>query len=640
MNVKLICLITLLLIFLTMVLTACPSKGGTTTITTGTTMVGSTTPGAPTTMTTKTAATIASTTTSTPIRVDQPQYGGKYTFVFASPLATGYFDPVISTAGGEVAALTYDKLISGDWAKGPAGTNEFTYSVPYIPEQYRTGMLAENWEIVDLTTVIWHIRHGVYFQAKQPANGKQLTAADVVYSYQKGQKDPRWTGYGFADWSDSAGVAAKQKLSKNTGKTDAEIAAWTAELKSLNYPFYAAGYMVATDQWTVKYRLLSASNQILDIGDWLFTEATEDAKYDMQDWHNACGTGAFIVTDMVPDSSITWRRNPNYWMEDPVHPGNKLPYVNTLNGIVIIDQATQISALRTHKIDILGVDWDKAISLKKTNPELLSKIQSPAGGIVLFMRTDIAPFNNVKVRQALCMGIDRDIIINYFYKGNAVPDAWPVLPGMEGYTPVSQMPDEVRQLYEYHPDLAKKLLSDAGYATGFQTEVVIYQSQPDEELLTLIAEQLQTINVEVTIKVVESGAHSAVIYGYTYPQMIYTWWGNSSPSSVMGWAHGGVTTSVYAFSHPVDPLAVTAFTTWASMSNPVARNEFLKKEYLREDLLAWEIPLVTRTGSIMWAPYLKGYHGEVSMGLTSIMGSTEIAKFVWIDANRRASPAK
>jgi len=323
-------------------------------------------------------------------------------------------------------------------------------------------------------------------------------------------------------------------------------------------------------------------------------------------------------------------------MDDPVHPGNKLPYLDTLNGLIIVDTATSLAALRTHKIDISGADWDKVISLKETNPELLSKVQSPTGGIVAFMRTDIAPFKDVRVRQALCMGVDRDTIINDYYKGNAVPDAWPDLPGMEGYTPVSQMPTEVRQLYEYHPDLAKKLLADAGYPTGFKTEIVIYQSDPDVELLTLIAEQWKTINVEATIKVVEGGTHTAVLYGYTYPQMIYTWWGNTSPSSVMGWANGGVATSIYAFSHPVDPLAVTAYTEWAAMSDPVARDAFLKKEYLREDLLAWEIPLVTRTGSTVWAPYLKGQRGEICMGLTTEMGTTERYKFFWIDPVIRA----
>ena len=627
MTKKILYVVLTLVVILALGLSAC-SKTPTTTTPTSTTTTTSTTTSV---VTTTAVQTTTAPTTTTTTAADQPVYGGKINFVFGNYHATGYFDPIISAVGGWTASVTYDKLVTGDWGKGPAGTNEFGYTTPYIPLNARAGAIAETWDIVDFTTVIFHIRHGVNFQAKAPANGKEVTAADVVYTYQKGLKDPRWTGYSFAEWSDAAGVAAKQQLSKNAGRTDAEIAAWVAELKSINFPFYAGGYMVATDKYTVKYRLLSPSSQIVDVASWLFVEPLEDAKYDMQDWHNACGTGAFIVSDMVPDSSVTWTRNPNYWMTDPVHPGNKLPYVSTLNGIIIIDQATQISALRTHKVDALGVDWDKAISLKSTNPELLSHVSSPTGGIVIFMRTDIAPFKDVKVRQALCMGIDRDSIINNYYKGNAVPDAWPVLPGVSGYTPVSQMPTEVRQLYEYHPDLAKKLLSDAGYPSGFTTEIVIYQSDPDVELLTLVAEQLKSINVTATIKVVEGGTHTAVLYGYTYPQMIYTWWGNTSPSSVMGWAHGGVTTSIYAFSHPVDPLAVTAYSEWAAMKDPIAADTYLKKEYLREDLLAWEVPLPTRTGSVMWAPYLKGYHGEVCMGLTTEMGTDEIWKYFWVD---------
>ncbi len=623
------------LIVVAMLLSACTTKEttNTTTVVTG---VTKTTTAAATTAVTTTAAT-TTTATTTAVDSNKPQYGGTFTFVFGNSHATGYFDPVISAVGGHTAGITYDKLVTADWAKGPEGTNEFGFQVPYVPLSARTGQIAESYEIVDFNTVIFHIRQGVHFQNKPPANGKEVTSADVVYSYTRGQKDTRFTAYSFAEWSDAAGVAAKIQLSLNAGRTQAEMDAWVAELKSVNYPFYAGGYMVATGKYTVKYRIVSPSSQILDIADWMFVEATEDAKYDMQDWHNECGTGPFIVTDMVPDSSITYARNPSYWMKDPIHPENQLPYLGKMNGLIIVDSATSLSALRTHKVDILGADWDKVISLKQTNPELLSKPIAPTGAYVIFMRTDIAPFNNVKVRQALCMGVDRDTIINDYYKGNAVPDAWPNLPGVEGYTPVDKMPPEVKQLYEYHPDKAKALLAEAGLASGFKTEIVIYQSDPDVELLTLVAEQLKTINVDATIKVVEGGTHTAVLYGFTYPQMIYTWWGNTSPSSVMGWAHGGAPTSIYNFSHAVDPLAVTALSTWSGMKDRIAAEKYLADELLREDLLAWEVPLPTRTGSIVWAPYLKGQNGELCMGLTTEMGSTERYKFFWIDAKIKAS---
>jgi peptide/nickel transport system substrate-binding protein len=608
-----------LLIILAVTLSACKSAPTTST----TTVVTGTTTTAPT--TTKPATTPATTTPS----ANQPQYGGTLTTTLGN--RTAYMDPVVSSVGGWNSAVTYEKLVSADWSKGPEGTNEFSFAIPYVPQSYRTGVIAESWDIPDLNTVIFHIRQGIHFQNKPPANGAEVNANDVVYSYRRGQQDTRFTSYEFAKWDDTAGLATERARAKALGKTDAEIDAWIAELKSINYPFYAPTYMVATDKWIVKYRALIASNQMLDTGDWLFVESTLDANYDMNDWHNACGTGAFIVSDVVADSSITWVANPNYWMKDPVHKGNKLPYVDKKVGLWITDQSIQLAGLRTHKIDILGVSSDQVDLLHKNNPELLSKKIAPSNTNLIFMRTDIAPFNNVKVRQALCMGVNRDSIINDYYKGNAVADNWPAQIGSEGYTPIAQMPPDVKQLYEYHPDLAKKLLADAGYPNGFKTEIIVYVWAPIDELVTLVAEQLKTINVDATVRVLEATTHTSLLYNFTYPQMIFTYWGNTSPSATMGWAHGGVTASIYSFSHAVDPEAVTAYSTWAGMSDPIARSAFLKKEYLREDLLAWEIPVPTEVGSVFWQPYVKGYQGEVGMGLTSEMGSTEGHKFYWID---------
>ena len=49
-----------------------------------------------------------------------------------------------------------------------------------------------------------------------------------------------------------------------------------------------------------------------------------------QDWRNLVGTGPFMVTDVVEESSITWTKNPDYWGYDEKYPQNRLPYVDQL----------------------------------------------------------------------------------------------------------------------------------------------------------------------------------------------------------------------------------------------------------------------------------------------------------------------
>ena len=57
----------------------------------------------------------------------------------------------------------------------------------------------------------------------------------------------------------------------------------------------------------------------------------------------------------------------------------------------------------------------------------------------------------------------------------------------------------------------------------------------------------------------------------------------------------------------------------------------MSDEYLREDALVWEVPVPTQVASTAWQPYLKGFNGEIGLGLTAEMGTDEIFKFLWVD---------
>ena len=628
MSKRLLFMICTCLALLTVIVASCQAATTTQPGQTVTSTSSSTTP-----LTSTTTTTTPATTTSTTTASNKPQYGGTFTFDFPDATVTSYFNPDVSAVGGYTLSETYDKLVSSDWSKGPNGTGEWPFLVSYTPDRFRSGVLAESWETKSTTLLIFHIRQGVHFQSKAPANGKEMTSADVVYSYQTGQQDPRFTAYGFVNWNDTAGLATWRATQKTAGRTDAQIDTWIAKLKSINYPFIAAAYMTATDKYTVEYGLLNPYSDPVEAGSWLFVTSTDSKGRDMNDWHNQSSTGPWIVQDCVPGSSVTWVKNPNYFMQDPVHPGNQLPYADTMKVIIIPDQSTQLAALSTHKVDFQEyIPWDKAADLHNTNPELQMAKQSPIGAEVIFMRTDLAPFSDVRVRQALAMGVDRDTIISGYFKGNAIPDAWPCQPGnVDGFTPISQMPPDVKQLFEYHPDLSLQLLAAAGYPNGFKGEVVIYTDPTSEDELQLVTEQWKKINVDCTIRVVEGPTHTSLIYGETYPSMIMSYWSNASPQSVMGWAHGGIDNSIYAFSKVHDPLAVQAFNAWSAETDPVKASAILKAEYLREDKLVWEVPIPSPVPDVVWQPYIKGYAGEGDMGLEPEMGIGEMFKFFWID---------
>ncbi len=139
----------------------------------------------------------------------------------------------------------------------------------------------------------------------------------------------------------------------------------------------------------------------------------------MNDWHHAIGCGPFQIADYVQDSSLTVTKNPYYWGYDERHPKNQLPYVNTLKVLVIPNAATSLAAIRTGKIDAMdNLALTDISALKQTNPEI-KQITIPGGPATIDPRIDIAPFSDIRVRQAMQMAINLPLIAQTFYNGTA-----------------------------------------------------------------------------------------------------------------------------------------------------------------------------------------------------------------------------
>ena len=76
---------------------------------------------------------------------------------------------------------------------------------------------------------------------------------------------------------------------------------------------------------------------------------------DAKDWRTIVGTGPFMLTDYVLDSSITFKKNPDYWRNDPKYPENRIPYIDEMRMLIFPELATRMAALRTGKVDWVGV---------------------------------------------------------------------------------------------------------------------------------------------------------------------------------------------------------------------------------------------------------------------------------------------
>ena len=542
--------------------------------------------------------------------VDEPQYGGSLTFT-VTQVATEIFDPGISSKSAETAILSYGRLGIADWARGPAGTNEFAFSSSIIPLELQAGDIAESWEQLDLHTARLRIRKGIYFQNVPPVNGRQVTADDVIYTFRRNQTIPQNI------WYASPAMPEEQKA------TITKIDDWTVEVW-----YYDSSVDMISGLLSFVY--IVPHEMVEEYGD-------------LDDWRYQCGSGPFILEDVVVGSSVNWRRNPNYWMNDPVHPENRLPYIDIIRALVIPDESTRLAALRTYKIDRLGVAWDKAGGIKKTSPELLSRRVLPTASQPLFMRTDIDPFSDKRVRWAISLAIDQPTIIEQFYMGDAYILTWPIMPNFVAeYTPVEELPDELRELFEYHPDKARQLLAEAGYPDGFKTEVIVPVTSPRWiDVMAIVQSQLAEVGIDVELNVLESATFVSTIYGKKYPGMIYTWWENNGLVDAIGWANGGwvqeneetgevIAHSMYAFGNVVDPIARDAFVLYNETLDADERARQLKAENVRQIDMCWEVVMPAPAFYLFWVPWLKGYHGELGLG-PDYPENSGVYIFIWID---------
>jgi peptide/nickel transport system substrate-binding protein len=530
----------------------------------------------------------------------EPEYGG--TIILRLPSINLNFDNYTYFGSGQT--FWFERLWCDSWT---VDRNTWPFKVSFTPIEYIQGLLAESWEQPDAQTIIFHLRQGVHYQDKPPVNGREFTADDVVYHY-----DRMWgTGSGFTTPS----------------------------------PFYVSFIgniegVTATDKYTavIKFKKPSVLGvlTLLDAFAMNTFEAHEAVELEggsLKDWHNAVGTGSWMLTDYVQGTSITYSRNPNYWGYDERHPKNRLPYADTLKILGIPDVATAISALRTGKITLMSdIDRQQAASLARTSPEL-QQAKFPGACPDLEMRCDKAPFTDINVRKALQLAIDRQTLAKSYYGG--VVDGKPsglVNPAIMGYCfAYDDWPQALKDEYSYNPTKAKQLLAAAGYPDGFKTNIVA-PTDRDLQLLQAIKAQLMDIGVDAEIRAMDYTAFRAYISGGLQDQMIYFSTSDPFPPTNTLWKRSSKP-GAGNYTYNNDP------TYDAMLSDMEADTDWnlLKQHMVAADRYAiehhWVVATVPTATFNVWQPYLKGYSGE-SAGW---WGSQTLWSRLWIDQNLQKS---
>lgn len=533
---------------------------------------------------------------------EKPKYGGTYNRNLAQ---TGIWDPRLQRASDQSYVIAQERLLVGDYARGPLGTGEVNFDIyEYLSMSFFRGSLAESWELPDDETVIYHIRHGVRWaldsrEASKLVNGREVTADDVVFSF-------KWLVFA-AKPSVTAGYFAGVKLSD----------------------------IYVKDKYTVvikgpKQDLAQALGYLSDLIVIVPREVIE--KYGtFARWDQIVGTGPFMIKDYVPSATTTWVKNTTYWGYDPILGKDyPLPYVDVIRDLNIPDASTRQAALRTGKID-------DAVSMTKEEQELNLKIAphiktkvvafgTGSSRIALQMNDPKAPWQDIRVRRALLMGINHQEIVDSYYDGAADLQAFP-LPGapelfaMGWAIPMKDLPRETQELFEYHPDKAKQLLKEAGYPNGFKTSVILTSGQVDT--LAIIKDYWAKIGVDLSLDVRETSSVNSYIVAANYPQMLYTG----------GW---GTTLLYPRYSKPpasnnegnVDDAYMQELRrkVFDVLWDTEKRTPIMAELYRYSLSSAYYLPLPSPWSYRMYQPWLKNYDAESSIGFWG-----KSFPYVWID---------
>ena len=345
------------------------------------------------------------------------------------------------------------------------------------------GDLAESWAQPNETTYLFKLRKGVRWQNKPPVNGRELTAEDVVYSVERFR-----TITGNANAYMLSSVDKVEALDKHTVKV------------TLKEPYV----------WFLD--MLANSHAVAIIA----KECVEKFG-DLKKWESVVGSGPWTLESYRPNVGYTYVRNPNYFV-----PGQ--PYIDKVEVAVDEDNASRMAAFLAGKYD-LGWEYQGVINrsdwvqikdtLKQKRPRLQTAEYPNAVMQHISMRTDKAPFSDVRVRRAMSLAIHRQGIIEAVYEGMGALN--PPVPAAlkEWSVPMNQLGEGARW-YKYDLAQARKLMAEAGYSKGFQAtmDFTTYGSTVVVDSAQLVLKHLKDIGIDTKLNQKEYGAYiSTSFYG-------------------------------------------------------------------------------------------------------------------------------
>ena len=547
-----------------------------------------------------------------------PRYGGSISYssqtdtpVFSNDVWFGGYAAQRSSLG------VNEKLALGDWG---LDRNVWDFRSDRLPMSAMRPWLAESWEFPDELTVVIKIRDNVFWHDKPPVNGRKLTAKDIEYNYH------RYFGLGSGFTEPSPNISLSGQFASVTATDDR-----TVVFKFTRPVFEPLRHITIG---VVRNSNIYAPEVIEQHGDVL-------------DYRVNVGTGPFQLVDWVEGSTFTWERVDNYWDFDEKFPENRLPYIDSVQAVVMREPAARIAAVRARQIDFLdgaGTSYitsvDDIESLQASNPELQYYERKFRSETSVGLAVTMEPFNDIRVRHAMQMALDLETMNNDYFNGRAdwKPEGMIGVTSGAYHTPFEEWPPELQGYYSYDPEGAERLLDEAGYPRGADgirfTVPFDTHGGRDPGFIELQAAYWREIGVAVEINIMESGAafgahaRSGAAQGLTARESGLT---TVSPENDL--RQVSYTDATWNIPHGFDPK-LEALIDAAQGTTDLEEYTRLAKEadmYLTE--LHWYLWSPRTVHYLVHQPWIVGFNGELSLGANDV-GPVIYAR-LWIDEQLR-----
>jgi ABC-type transport system substrate-binding protein len=516
----------------------------------------------------------ASSSTPTSSSAAKPKTGGEFTW--AQQIDPFDYDPTGKVLqNGPWIELAYNSLLSIKHGAGVGYTD--LVSEP---------ALAEKWETPDAQTFTFHLRQGAKWQNLAPVNGRPVSADDVRFSM---------------EYQSRTGAFKDSKL-----PTSINVSMYEG-LDSVQTPDPSTAVVKFKQPFVPFLQHMSLErNAIL---------AHEVYEKEGNFTNTMVGTGSWQIDPSQSQQGTRWVmvRNPNFNLTGR-------PYIDRVNILVLKDNATMVSAFQTKQIDLLNQQYvtpATAPQIARANPSAIDYTFNDTRGGLLFENVKKPPLDDVRIRKAIALSIDRDAFLKAFYDSKG---EWAVAGGQPGLF----THDEIHSLLKHDPAQAKQLVSDAGFPSGVNLELHYSPSRGDMgvQIVQLIQAQLKDGNINLTLKPEDEATFSDTQrkgqFQLDYevkPQVgdidayiFYNWHSKSNGN------FGGVN----------DPKLDVLLEAQRSTVDPAKRNDTLRQAVNLIVDNAYYTAFCYGQGHFFWQPYLKNFAPNIAHNTMPVYDS-------WID---------